>query len=405
MSIEYSSNIGKEPPQGGSGDASDLTSGTLSDARLSSGILNATYQHNQYVLTTGTSTAYVATPTVAIVLADGVEILCGIHTTSGASPTLNVSGTGAKAIYKEGAAGLTAVGTGQLLSGPNIYKFTYNSGFNGWVVSSPLFLQAADIPSTLNATTFGSSGVVVGYATNQIYKDSAYYHLALYGGNQGTEGRIFLYGGAHASKPGDIEYLCGSASGAAHSFFDKNGAVALTINEDGINVADRIFCGVIEPYGSGYGLEIRNISNNQSIKTIAGSSNDFANGAGSEYFGHQHATYPGAHMQFAPLSTRAASTAFAVCPVASGDTARVEVQNNIGTTSNGGCLVFIDHNGTVTLKNPYGDATSLFVNSSSPATGEIGIYLSAGVLYCKPAADYTGGSAIKIATFSRIAKA
>lgn len=111
-----------------------------------------------------------------------------------------------------------------------------------------------------------------------------------------------------------------------------------------------------------------------------------------------HATYPGANQSFAPLTTRAASTAIAVCPVATGDMAYVTILES----SIASCKVKVDTAGTVTFTDLDGNAASAsIVNSSSPAAAEYGVYISAGILYFKGGSSYAG----KMSSFSQIGKA
>jgi hypothetical protein len=84
------------------------------------------------ITTGGTSTAYTATTNQTLALADGATITLQMSATSGASPTLNVDSTGAKAI--QGVSG-TAIATGALLSG-GLYSFTYRSSPDAWIVRS-----------------------------------------------------------------------------------------------------------------------------------------------------------------------------------------------------------------------------------------------------------------------------
>ena len=144
---------------GGSTNASDLTSGTLADARLSSGILNATYQHNQYVTTTGTSTAYVATPTVAFSLTDGNSMYLRLHTTIGASATLNISGTGAKPLLTtDPATGLGVVSAGHFVV-DSVLHVIYGANDDSYIVLNIGTILAGDLPShshTASDTTSGS---------------------------------------------------------------------------------------------------------------------------------------------------------------------------------------------------------------------------------------------------------
>lgn len=148
------------------------------------------------------------------------------------SVTIN-TGSGAKPLYKQvdPIYGISNLQSGAIQNRSQNFA-QWSEYHEAWMLLSPVPLSASDIPSTLNTTTFGSGGVVVGWG-NQVYKDSTTSNLYLLGGNQGTEARVFLYGNSHASKPGDAEYYTGTASGAAHSFFDKNGVEQLKIDENG----------------------------------------------------------------------------------------------------------------------------------------------------------------------------
>ncbi len=93
-------------------------------------------------------------------------------------------------------------------------------------------------------------------------------------------------------------------------------------------------------------------------------------------FGTAH-TYRGAIHATARLITRANSTAYSVCPVATGDVARVLLQDD-GDKS---ATAKISTSGVVTFTS---DSHADYVASSSPASGEIGCYVTAGVFTIKP---------------------
>lgn len=83
------------------------------------------------LLTAGTSTAYTLTTNqVHTALTDGISVTCRMDETSGASPTLNVDGLGAKAIASVYG---TAIPTGALLAG-GVYKFTYDATDDKWII-------------------------------------------------------------------------------------------------------------------------------------------------------------------------------------------------------------------------------------------------------------------------------
>lgn len=83
------------------------------------------------LVTGGSSTAFTLTTNETLTpLADGFSVVCRMHTTSGAAPTLNVDSTGAVAI--QSAVG-TAVATGVLVQG-GVYSFTYYAAGPAWIV-------------------------------------------------------------------------------------------------------------------------------------------------------------------------------------------------------------------------------------------------------------------------------
>lgn len=84
------------------------------------------------ITTGGTSTAFTASSNQTLSLADGVTITLQMSATSGATPTLNVDSTGAKAIQSVSG---TAIPTGALVSG-GLYCFTYRSSPDAWIVHS-----------------------------------------------------------------------------------------------------------------------------------------------------------------------------------------------------------------------------------------------------------------------------
>jgi len=347
----------------------------------------------QHVVATGGTTDYVATPSTPITaLVDGLRIFVKFPTTPAPSATLNVSGLGAKALFvitKYPNARVNQLG--DFLALPT-YEFRYyDQGAGYWMSSGMHCLNKDDIPSMLNATTFGGD-VILAKGVNTDYSSllraaANDYLISLCGGSAigGVYGAYMqMWGNGHYSTPGDAKYYTGSASGAAHSFFDKNGVEQLRVNENGLSFGNLVASAET----------IYRVNNLGSTKIYGGTDSTSAR---LELWGAS-GTYPGAHQQFAPLSTRAASTAFAVCPVATGDIAEAKIMSNAVAS----CWVFVDASGTVTLYDSKGGTVSAsIVNSSSPAAGEIGIYVSAGVLYCKPGSSFTG----KIATFSKIGKA
>jgi hypothetical protein len=95
------------------------------------------------LVTGGTSTAYTLTTNEGITLADGVTVTARMSATSGATPTLDVDGTGAVAIQVlQG----TAVPTGALKQG-GIYTFVYYASSAAWIVRAGLAPGVLDAPS------------------------------------------------------------------------------------------------------------------------------------------------------------------------------------------------------------------------------------------------------------------
>lgn len=90
-----------------------------------------TFDSHRYLLTTGTSTAYVGTfsPTFGS-LQDGCMLKIDFHATSGADPTLNLDSLGAKAIVKPDG---SAIGAGELILG-TVLPCIYSATLDSWVV-------------------------------------------------------------------------------------------------------------------------------------------------------------------------------------------------------------------------------------------------------------------------------
>lgn len=102
------------------------------------------------LVTAGTSTAYTLTTNQTFTaLTDGITVTCRMSATSGATPTLNVDGLGAKSIAEVYG---TALDTGALLSG-GVYTFTYDSTDDKWIVhNAERILTAANIANTAAGT-------------------------------------------------------------------------------------------------------------------------------------------------------------------------------------------------------------------------------------------------------------
>jgi hypothetical protein len=115
---------------------------------------------------------------------------------------------------------------------------------------------------------------------------------------------------------------------------------------------------------------------------------DGSDGAAMALHADNHATYPGALHLRAPLDTRAASTAFSIAPVATGDVCRAELLDNAAGSLH--CIANVDSAGTVTFLT----SDAKYVNSSSPSASQIGVYINAGMLMCKPGSGFTGKIAV-----------
>lgn len=121
------------------------------------------------VLTGGSSTAYtISTNQSMTPLADGMFVAARLHTTNGATPTLNVDSTGAKAIRVSSG---TAIPTGAAAGG-SVHKFTYDSGDDCWYINN--FFTSTSLALTgllLNAGTAVATPAAADETV--IYDDSA----------------------------------------------------------------------------------------------------------------------------------------------------------------------------------------------------------------------------------------
>lgn len=202
------------------------------------------------------------------------------------------------------------------------------------------------------------------------------------GGSFQVTGHLYLNSGGKL-QPGTGNSLVINANSGGAIYLQENANNQAWVNSDGLNASALYAYNIYSQGSSGFYCSVsgrRQINGSDSAALVV--------------YADNHATYPGAHQQFAPLDSRAASTAFGVCPVATGDVAYIDLLADGG---NGGQM-FVDEAGTVYLTaNPLGT----FVNSSSPASDKIGAYVSGGIFYIKPGSGIT----VKIAAFSRIGKA
>lgn len=168
MSSVNDGNITKEPSDGGSGGASppfaisDTTGlqtaldGKLEDVADIAAAINCGQ-------TAGTSTAVTAAKT-GLVLSDGLLISVIWTTTNGAAPTLNVNGTGARAIKKHTQSGLATISAAQLLGNFGTIVLVYNAADASWIVVSGLVMVDADLPATSNNSTISAISTVANAA-------------------------------------------------------------------------------------------------------------------------------------------------------------------------------------------------------------------------------------------------
>lgn len=119
--------------------------------------------------TGGSSTAYtVASAQGYTSLTDGITVTARMHTTSGATPTLNVDALGAKSIRVYTS---TAVPTGAMLGG-SIQSFTYDSGDDVWYVHSYRADPTPEIAST-TAMLFVQTNAPTGWTKQTTHNNKA----------------------------------------------------------------------------------------------------------------------------------------------------------------------------------------------------------------------------------------
>lgn len=92
----------------------------------------------------------------------------------------------------------------------------------------------------------------------------------------------------------------------------------------------------------------------------------------------------------AKLTTRANSTAYSVCAYATGDVLRVHFQDGGSKRA----VALVDASGTVTFE---AGSHADYVASSSPASGEVGVYVTGGNLTIKPGSAGTRAIAVFVA--------
>ena len=141
--------------------------------------------------TAGSSTAYTITTNQTYTsLSDGISVTARVHTTSGATPTLNVDSLGAKDIYIYSS---QAVPTGGLLGG-GIYRFTYDSGDDVWYVHS--FHAQVDVIESSTVMLFVQTSAPTGWTKSTSHNDKA---LRIVSGSASSGGSV-AFATAFASK-------------------------------------------------------------------------------------------------------------------------------------------------------------------------------------------------------------
>lgn len=85
----------------------------------------------------------------------------------------------------------------------------------------------------------------------------------------------------------------------------------------------------------------------------------------------------GCLVEVSKLVSRANSTAYGLCPAATGDVLRCKLQDS----SSKRAVALVDASGAVTLES---GSHADYVASSSPASGEVGVYVTGSVLTIKP---------------------
>jgi hypothetical protein len=133
--------------------------------------------------TGGSSTAYTLTTNQGLTpIADGYSITARMHAANGASPTLNVDSTGAKAIRS---ANGTAVGTG-LMFADSIQRFTYDSSDDCWYVHG-FFPSANLVAPTGTKMIFWQTSAPTGWTKDTNHNDKA---LRITTGTASTGGTV-----------------------------------------------------------------------------------------------------------------------------------------------------------------------------------------------------------------------
>lgn len=152
------------------------------------------------LVTAGSSTVYTLTTNqVFTSLIDGISVVVRMDETNGATPTLNVDGLGAKAIQSKSG---TAIPTAVLVGG-GIYKFTYDSSADAWIVEGYFGSTFnTDNPDLAAIEALSSTGVLRRSGANTWAVDAGIGHLAATTANRliGSDGSGVM-GPATVSSP------------------------------------------------------------------------------------------------------------------------------------------------------------------------------------------------------------
>lgn len=197
-------------------------------------------QHIQFAVATGSAGAYVASPaTPWASYAQGNMLILELNHNGGASATVNVSGLGAKPIYKvvDKTTGVAAPLTALNIQTAMVVLLVYRTAAGGYFeLISGWLLDSADIPSTLGATTFSGDVTRVGGGLKSGSPNS-YSWLAGGDGLNSGSGAIVVAGGINnVTYPGGIYLIPGNIAGATVDAYDKNSAKRLQVQEDGVAI-------------------------------------------------------------------------------------------------------------------------------------------------------------------------
>ena len=306
----------------------------------------------------------------SVTLVDGLLITYTPTSANGSSYALGLNGSATKYVLRayNATAGYGSIQSGDIVANCPVV-LQYCKDFDAWILINRTYLATSDIPSTLGATTF--TGAVA------------------WTGTQSSAGSSV----ANAFRDSSGNLWVNTASGAV-LVFTAGGSGSATLG------ASNFYCPpLIAPYPGGDLAIGAGGSGNANALSLSGCANpaDFTRGSAVLLFGKS--AYYGALKEYAPLAIVTASTAHIIHTWTSGDYIRLEL---IGL--NNGVGVTINTAGTVGFFSLIdgGSPDSTFVNSSSPTSGQVGVYLDGSNNVCvKPGSSYTG----KLAAFVKVAKA